>query len=72
MGRTFLYFKIADQLKFCTSLIFIFFCISAASAQVGIGKETPHSSSLLEISSKSKGLLVPIMTEAQINHYGYV
>ncbi|MDA8931836.1 hypothetical protein N9H42_04120 [Flavobacteriaceae bacterium] len=67
MGRTFLYFNRANQLKFCASLIFIFFCISAASAQVGIGTEIPHSSSLLELSSTSKGLLVPRMTEAQKN-----
>lgn len=67
MGRTFLYFNRANQLKFCASLIFIFFCISAASAQVGIGTEIPHSSSLLELSSTSKGLLVPRMTETQKN-----
>ncbi len=67
MGRTFLYFNRANQLKFCASLIFIFFCISAASAQVGIGTEIPHSSSLLELSSTTKGFLVPRMEEAQKN-----
>ena len=36
-------------------------------AQVGIGTETPNSSSLLKLSSTSKGLLVPRMTEAQKN-----
>ena len=65
MGRTFLYFNRANQLKFCASLIFIFFCISAASDQVGIGTEIPHSSSLLELSSTTKGFLVPRMEEAQ-------
>ena len=34
-------------------------------AQVGIGTETPNASSLLDLSSTSKGLLVPRMTEAQ-------
>ena len=37
------------------------------NAQVGIGTETPNTSSLLELSSTSKGLLVPRMTEAQKN-----
>lgn len=37
------------------------------NAQVGIGTETPNASSLLELSSTSKGLLVPRMTEAQKN-----
>ena len=68
MGRTFLYFNRANQLKFCASLIFIFFCISAASAQVGIGTEIPHSSSLLELSSTSKGLLVPVVRNANADN----
>tara|TARA_B110000503_G_scaffold10620_1_gene14482 strand:- start:330 stop:794 length:465 start_codon:yes stop_codon:yes gene_type:complete len=67
MGRTFLYFNRANQAKFYINLIFTFFCISATSAQVGIGTETPNSSSLLELSSTSKGLLVPRMEEAQKN-----
>ena len=37
------------------------------NAQVGIGTETPNASSILELSSTSKGLLVPRMTEAQKN-----
>ena len=40
---------------------------SSTYSQVGIGTETPNSSSLLELSSTSKGLLVPRMTEAQKN-----
>ena len=67
MGRTFLYFNRANQAKFYINLIFTFFCISATSAQVGIGTETPNSSSLLELSSTSKGLLVPRMEESQKN-----
>ena len=40
---------------------------SSTYSQVGIGTETPNSSSLLELSSTSKGLLVPRMTETQKN-----
>ena len=36
-------------------------------AQVGIGTETPNASSLLDLSSTSKGILVPRMTENQKN-----
>ena len=43
------------------SLLFSFTLL----AQVGIGTETPNASSLLDLSSTSKGLLVPRMTEAQ-------
>ncbi|MCT4663600.1 MAG: hypothetical protein N4A45_00025 [Flavobacteriales bacterium] len=34
-------------------------------AQVGIGTTTPHSSAILEISSTSKGFLLPRLTQAQ-------
>ena len=40
---------------------------SSTYSQVGIGTETPNASSLLDLSSTSKGLLVPRMTEAQRN-----
>ena len=40
---------------------------SSTYSQVGIGTETPNASSLLELSSTSKGLLVPRMTETQKN-----
>jgi uncharacterized protein (TIGR02145 family) len=36
-------------------------------AQVGIGTKTPHASALLDLSSTSKGLLPPRMTETQMN-----
>ena len=45
----------------------MFFCLTVSSAQVGIGTETPESSSMLDISSTSKGILVPRMTENQKN-----
>ena len=67
MRRTFFYFNRANQAKSCINLMFILFCISALSAQVGIGTETPDASSMLDISSTSKGILVPRMTENQKN-----
>ena len=48
------------------SLFFLFF-ISTVSAQVGIGTPTPNSSSVLDISSTSKGLLPPRMTKVNRN-----
>ena len=44
-----------------------FFITITIRAQVGIGTETPESSSVLDISSTSKGLLVPRMTQIQKN-----
>ena len=44
-----------------------FFFTITIRAQVGIGTETPESSSVLDISSTSKGLLVPRMTQNQKN-----
>jgi len=37
------------------------------SAQVGIGTTSPNGSSILDISSTSKGLLMPRLTQTQIN-----
>jgi len=43
-------------------------CISQAWAQsVGIGTQTPNSSAMLDVSSITKGMLIPRMTEAQKN-----
>ena len=47
-----------------TFLIFLFFSITLQS-QVGIGNTNPDVSSMLDIASTSKGLLVPRMTTAQ-------
>ena len=44
-----------------------FFITITIRAQVGIGTETPESSSVLDITSTSKGLLVPRMTQIQKN-----
>ena len=54
------------KIKLIISVLSILFAFSI-QAQVGIGTETPNASSLLELSSTSKGLLVPRMTENQKN-----
>lgn len=54
------------KIKSLISVLCFLFAFSI-HAQVGIGTETPNASSLLELSSTSKGLLVPRMTEAQKN-----
>lgn len=51
-------------LLFITS---VFLFISSLKAQVGIGTSSPEASSVLDLSSTSKGMLVPRMTAAQKN-----
>lgn len=46
-------------------LFFIFILGISAQAQVGIGTTTPDDSSMLEIQSTSKGVLIPRMTSTQ-------
>lgn len=46
-------------------LILIFFFSLTIKAQVGIGNTSPNGSSMLDITSTSKGLLAPRMTTAQ-------
>lgn len=43
----------------------VLFCSFSLHAQVGIGIETPHASSILDVTSTSKGLLMPRMTTVQ-------
>lgn len=45
------------------SLSFIFVC-SLTNAQVGVGTDMPHSSSILDVSSPDKGVLIPRMSSA--------
>ncbi len=45
-------------------LSFIFIC-NISLSQVGIGTTNPHSSSILEVASTTKGMLIPRMTMAQ-------
>ncbi|MEK9516540.1 MAG: hypothetical protein VWZ97_00825 [Flavobacteriaceae bacterium] len=52
--------------KLLISVLSILFTFSI-QAQVGIGTETPNASSILDLSSTSKGFLIPRMTEAQRN-----
>lgn len=40
-------------------------CLSVGHAQVGIGTATPNGTSLLDMQSNSKGLLIPRMTVAE-------
>ena len=54
------------KIKSLISVLSILFAFSI-QAKVGIGTETPNASSLLDLSSTSKGFLVPRMTEAQKN-----
>lgn len=49
-------------------LLILFFGVSFA--QVGIGTLTPAASSILDVSSTTKGILLPRMTTAQINAMG--
>ncbi|MBP9793129.1 MAG: tail fiber domain-containing protein [Flavobacterium sp.] len=48
-----------------TLLIVLFFITSIVTAQIGIGTVTPNSSAMLDITSTTKGLLIPRMTQAQ-------
>jgi len=46
-------------------LLLAFFTIGIVNAQIGIGTVTPNSSSILDVTSTTKGLLTPKMTQAQ-------
>jgi len=54
-----------NKLKFLGA--FAFLTIGFANAQVGVGTTTPDASSVLDVSSTDKGLLLPRMTTAQRN-----
>ena len=45
----------------------LFVVLQSVSAQVGIGTLTPHTSAQLDVSSTTKGLLIPRMTQSQRN-----
>lgn len=53
------------RILFC--VIVGIFCIKPTLAQVGIGTNSPAASSMLEVSSSSKGLLYPRMTNSQMS-----
>ncbi len=53
-------------MKYIFSFIFCLGCLTA-SAQMGIGTVTPNSSAQLDVTSTSKGLLVPRLTNTEMN-----
>jgi hypothetical protein len=57
------------KILLCAAFIAVSF---TSIAQVGIGTTTPHDSAVLDISSTSKGLLIPRMTTAQRNQIAAV
>ena len=52
-----------NKLKFL--IAYAFFFTGIASAQVGVGTTTPDASAVLDVSSSTKGLLMPRMTTVQ-------
>jgi hypothetical protein len=52
-------------MKFSIIIISLFFTWQFSNAQVGIGTTSPDASSLLDLTTTSKGMLVPRMTVAQ-------
>ena len=67
MKKILFYLSKTIHVRFSIGLFLIFFSISALSAQVGIGTENPEASSIFDVTSTSKGFLVPRMTESQKN-----
>lgn len=51
--------------KYCYSIFILFFGIIQINGQVGINTTTPDTSSMLDISSTDKGVLIPRMTDVQ-------
>lgn len=49
-------------------LLFVLSICWVTSAQIGIGTTTPHSSSILDVTSTSKGFLLPRMTGFERGH----
>lgn len=49
------------------ALIAMLFISAGVNAQVGVGTTSPNASSILDLTSTAKGMLVPRMTEAQKN-----
>lgn len=53
--------------KLTLKIVFAFLIPLLGFSQIGIGTTAPHSSSALEISSTTSGILIPRMTEVQRN-----
>ena len=54
-------------MKYIAFFFLLFFKSITATAQVGLGTITPHSSAMLELKSDNKGMLLPRMSLAQRN-----
>lgn len=52
-------------MKNLIKIIFILFSSNLIVAQVGIGTTTPHSSSILDVNSSEKGILLPTLSTMQ-------
>src|SRR5688572_25443527 len=52
---------------FLTGMVLFLMSMKAQAQNVGINNASPHSKSLLDLTSSDKGLLVPRMTETQRN-----
>ncbi len=48
-------------------LFFTFYSLSSLKAQIGINTTSPNASSILDVNSTSKALLVPRLTNSQMN-----
>jgi hypothetical protein len=55
-------------MKKYTLFIIIFFFVCRINAQLGIGTVTPNPSAVLDLSSTTKGLLLPRMTALQLTN----
>ncbi len=60
--------RLFNRLHFEKSVLFLilFFGYNIAFCQIGIGTSTPNASSLLDVSSTTKGFLYPRMTNTQM------
>jgi len=48
-------------------IVFLLLTVYSSFSQIGVGTTTPSTSSLLDVSSTTKGVLIPRMTQAQRN-----
>lgn len=51
--------------RICTICVLLFFSISSAAQNIGIGTTTPNPNALLDIQSNSKGVLIPRVDSVQ-------
>ena len=58
------------RIKYISAFCILFYTCLSLKGQVGIGTTTPDASSILDLSSTTKGMLIPRMTTAQRNAIG--